>query len=604
MSKSLKHIKQQCRDRELVQEVIELVRRNDHDSLAYVARTLGIPPQLRFVVWPILLKYHPMCISPNIMSNTVVWDPLTSSYHLTNADAAQDVNSSGYVANGAANGSANGYEISKTSTNSSTSDDVVNEDMVHLEKIILKDLRKYFHSRATSSSQAVSSSSSSTAEPSSPTVSDECEIIDSLKNAILRFLSKWSRIFKYEIGLAWLALGLAEWFPALLPAKFDLNDECFLVLNGRRHAHTSSGNNNSTSISQLFQEYPLLDYLKNKLPSERLFTFDQLYERLLLVLIHSPDTALEQNKIKRDFPQDSTHISNYFPVISGGDLSFRTQIFFKVFSTILPELYQPLIEEVNLQPNSSRTSWLYWWFKCAGARSLQRQDRGRIWDLFLGWRPKPDHVTINFYLNYNTKSFAHLYHKSPSICHSKFWNKYEKNDTFWFPDLDSIPLGTPPYTHDVTIIKELLRRNKYEERASDSNDTDQECCMNSIPFSIISPHTQLIFIYVAILQFNEFKLLEFEETEIAEFLNNVPMLSKADDTAFKKLFDTGSTLDNVVLHDEASKRPSSSSNNHMLIEVGSDGKSSHSFNDLMKMAGDIWRKWLWRELEENLNNEP
>ena len=68
-----------------------------------------------------------------------------------------------YVANGAANGSANGYEISKTSTNSSTSDDVVNEDMVHLEKIILKDLRKYFHSRATSSSQAVSSSSSSTA---------------------------------------------------------------------------------------------------------------------------------------------------------------------------------------------------------------------------------------------------------------------------------------------------------------------------------------------------------------------------------------------------------------------------------------------------------
>ena len=109
---------------------------------------------------------------------------------------------------------------------------------------------------------------------------------------------------------------------------------------------------------------------------------------------------------------------------------------------------------------------------------------------------------------------------------------------------------------------------------------------------------------MAILQFNEFKLLEFEETEIAEFLNNVPMLSKADDTAFKKLFDTGSTLDNVVLHDEASKRPSSSSNNHMLIEVGSDGKSSHSFNDLMKMAGDIWRKWLWRELEENLNNEP
>ncbi|KAL3231730.1 Oxidant-induced cell-cycle arrest protein 5 [Nakaseomyces bracarensis] len=598
-SHHLKYVKQQYRDRKLVQVIVQLIEVNDHDSLAYIARTAGIPPQLRFVVWPILLKYHPMCISPNIMSNTVVWDPTTSSYHLTNADQKQN---DGSTPN-------NDNEISKTSTNSSGSEEV-DRDMAQMEKIILKDLKKYFLTRVPPTSPQTASSSSSSTIESMPTLANECEIIDTLKDAIIKFLNKWSRIFKYEIGLSWIALGLAEWYPCLIPSKYDTKDDNFIVLSGRRHAHMSNNNNstlNSNSLCYLFNEYPLASHTKSKLPNETIFSFDQLYERLALVLLHSPDTAIEQSKIKKDFPQDSMHIRHYFPILSGGDLSFRTQVFFKVFSSILPELYQPLTEEINLQPNSSRTSWLYWWFKCSGARALQRQDRGRIWDLFLGWRPNPNKNSINFYLNYNTKSFGHLYNKSPELCKSELWKEIEHNDTFWFPDLDTIPLGTPPYTHDVTIIKELLRRNQYDEQEGTINGDhlhNQENGGAQIPFSIISPHTQLIFIYVAILQFNEFKLLEFEETEIGEFLNNVPMLSKADDTRFRKLFDNGNTIDHQVSHDELSKRPSTSSNPHMLIEVGSDGKSSHSFNDIMKMAGDIWRKWLWRELEESLNNDP
>lgn len=596
----LKYAKQQYRDRKLVATLIELIARNDHDSLAYVARTCGIPPQLRYAIWPILLKYHPMCISPNIMSNTVVWDPVTSSYHLTNADQ-KDQTETG-------SGALDSNEISKTSTNSSGFDEV-DEDMAQMENIVMRDLKKYFLTRVATSPQTTSSSSSCTLD-TMPTLAKECEIIETLKDAILRFLNKWSRIFKYEIGLAWIALGLAEWYPCLLPSQFDNADDNFIVLNGRRHAHMSNNNTsalNSNSLSYLFHEYPLPSHIRKKLPTETIFSFDQLYERLALVLLHSPDTAIEQRKIKKDFPQDSMHITHYFPILSGGDLSFRTQIFFKVFSSILPELYQPLTEEINLQPNSSRTSWLYWWFKCSGARTLQRQDRGRIWDMFLGWRPAPDSNSINFYLNYNTKSFGHLYKKTPAICKSDIWSEMEHNDTFWFPDLDTIPLGTPPYTHDVTIIKELLRRNKYDEQEGtidgENPQHNHDNGDSQIPFSIISPQTQLIFIYVAILQFNEFKLLEFEETEIAEFLNNVPMLSKADDARFRKLFDNCNTLDNHVSHDEANKRPSSSSNTHMLIEVGNDGKSSHSFNDIMKMTGDIWRKWLWRELEESLNND-
>lgn len=588
----LKYVKQQYRDRKLVAAIVELVAKNDHDSLAYIARTCGVPPQLRYVVWPILLKYHPMCISPNIMSNTVVWDPVTASYHLTNPDQKNS-----------------DAMLDEVSANSSGSEDTDSDFTAQMEKVVVRDLKKYFLTRVAPppSSQATSSTSSSSTLETMPTLANEHEIIETLKDAILKFLNKWSRIFKYEIGLTWIALGLAEWYPCLLPPQFDNNDDNFIVLSGRRHVHMSNGSNstlNSNSLSYLFSEYPLPSQIRDKLPTKTIFSFDQLYERLALVLLHSPDTAIEQRKIKRDFPQDSMHITHYFPVLSGGDLSFRTQIFFKVFSSILPELYQPLTEEINLQPNSSRTSWLYWWFKCSGARALQRQDRGRIWDLFLGWRPTPNKNSINFYLNYNTKSFSHLYNKTPAICKNEIWNEIEHNDTFWFPDLDTIPLGTPPYTHDVTIIKELLRRNQYDEQVGTIDGNHQQPNHEQqISFSIISPHTQLIFIYVAIMQFNEFKLLEFEETEIAEFLNNVPMLSKADDMRFRKLFDNGNTIDNQMSHEEISKRPSTSSNPHMLIEVGNDGKSSHSFNDLMKMTGDIWRKWLWRELEESLNND-
>lgn len=57
--------------RNIINEVIQLIKEKDHNSLAYIARTCGIPPQLRHLVWPIMLKYHPFVISPNIMTNTL-----------------------------------------------------------------------------------------------------------------------------------------------------------------------------------------------------------------------------------------------------------------------------------------------------------------------------------------------------------------------------------------------------------------------------------------------------------------------------------------------------------------------------------------------------
>ena len=79
-SHHLKNLKQQYNDRKLIHLIIDLIKFNDHDTLAFIARTYGIPPQLRHLVWPILLKYHPMCISPNIVSNLVSWDSQSRTY--------------------------------------------------------------------------------------------------------------------------------------------------------------------------------------------------------------------------------------------------------------------------------------------------------------------------------------------------------------------------------------------------------------------------------------------------------------------------------------------------------------------------------------------
>lgn len=536
-----KHLKQRERSRQLVDSCVELLARGDHDALAYLARTLGIPPQLRHQVWPLLLKYHPMCISPNIMSNTVVWDADQGVYKLVNGAETKP-----------------------------------KED---LENLILHDLKKYFRNVSEI---------------------EQDQEIHILKSAILKFLSKWSRIFQYESGLAWIAVGLAEWVPLTQASDGPV------VLSERKHSHTptngSSTPNTSTCLSHLYREYPLPERLRVKIPKTAVFSFDEVYERLLLIILHCPDTIAAQRLVEAEYIQKSASKRksvdakegrlNYFPFISGGDLAYQTQVFFKVFSTVLPELYHPFTEENAIQPSSKRSGWLYWWMKCSGARAFHKQDRGRLWDVLLGWRPEPNADTIDFFLNYNLKKFDHLY--SPKFKNElNFLKTTTRNDPFWFPDLDALPLGTSKFRYDFNVFEELLNRNRYGHETPP--DPAPEHYDDKIPFSLVDPHIQLVFIYISILQYNEFKLLEFEETETSEFLNNVPMLSRADDLSFKKLYDNDSIAyqNTSNSQEELQKRPESSN-----LRMGSDAKASHSFNDILSMAGDIWRKWLWKELEE------
>ncbi|CCH62011.1 hypothetical protein TBLA_0G00620 [Henningerozyma blattae CBS 6284] len=638
----LKHIKQHHRNRELLDLVVDLINVNDHNTLAYLARTTGIPPQLRHIVWPILLKYHPMCISPNVIPNTLFWDNNAHCYmpkksNLTNIQ--NNTSSSSSVKSNNQNRTANGINDEKS-----------------LEDLIMKDLRKYFHIRKIHPKEepitnTISNDSTKPSQTSSSVYTtvispvDE-KVLNLLLDAILSFLNKWSRICRYECGLSWIAIGLAEWF-SLSPILIN-NSPMILTASKRAHRPSFSSESSSSSstsnispsienqtsqfLTPLYNEYPLPESLKSKLKpilsSNPLFSFNDMFERLVLVIFHCPDLEIAQSGFLSSSSSLSTSgINNYFPIISGGDTSFQQQLFFKVFSSMLPELYQPLSEETSLQHSGSR-NWIYWWMKCSGAKVLHKQDRARIWDLLLGWRPYPNMTSINFFLNYNSKKFDQLYNKNPKIEINEdlFSNEYFHNDTFWFPDLNTIPLGSKNFESDYNVFQEIVRRNKCDatndslikKEISDIN-VDIQVEKPEIPFSLLDPHVQLIFIYVAMFQHFEFKLLEFEDTEITEFLNNVPIITKADNISFKSMTDTESISDqsNVESTSTTTTSPSSpslsqspsngyaatSNNNHMLIELGNDGKSSHSFNDILNMAGDIWRKWMWKELQDTSESQ-
>lgn len=664
--------------------MLDLIEINDHDTLAFLSRSVGIPPQLRYLVWPILLKYHPMCISPNLVPNTLLWD--TTSHCYVPEKPPSDKNNDNVAK------TSNEIKVSTDNDNANNDKNVKNHNLENktdsnettsIEEVVLKDLKKYFHIRISHSSKDDKSKDFFHNSLSSNSISNIDErVIISLKDSIMKFVNKWSEICKYEHGMSGIAVGLAEWVPiSILNNKTDP----YVLITSKKISRPTPSSSSSTSsssssptsdtnqnddtgnssnelhnsifLSPLFLEYPLPKHLQEKLNSVSsssnipIFSFDEIFERLVLILFNSPDielafemcqnlastsnTFLYSNTNNNNNNGNNNNNNNYFPIISGGDTSFKTQLFFKVFSSILPELYQPLTEETSLHSYSSK-NWIYWWIKCCGANVLHKQDRARIWDLMLGWRPYPNLHSINFYLNYNSKKFDQFYSKFPK-CNddiktiSKFANF--NNDTFWFPDLNTIPLGSRNFETDSKVFQELLMRNEADKQ---NNIFDLNKNPNELPFSLLSPHTQIIFIYVAIFQHFESKLLEFEDTEINEFLMNVPLITKSENLSYKTLIDleplssttsntesistteSGPAMSTAVQITSASSSSSNAANsnvntisntnnngtstttgNHMSIELGSDGKLSHSFNDILNVAGDIWRMWMWKDLEDS-----
>ncbi|KAL6941978.1 hypothetical protein ACO0QE_003141 [Hanseniaspora vineae] len=623
--------------KELVEQCLDLIEQNDHNALAYLARTCGIPPNLRFIVWPILLKYHPLVIAPNIMSNTLQFNINYEESNTTSSSKSTKENTKSTNKN-----TKKKHKVSaKNAEEGCYTSDEETEDITweyhkeentddEIKELIKLDVAKYFMVKY-----------------------DNLEFDENvITSSILKFLHKWGKIFKYENGLTWACLSLCEWVSPV----FDPESNEVLVLPGRSfhrnnvhtghsletnasaisdpQAHKASTPSANTAFNQngksdeadhhqkhhhhhhhkhnhrhhtiqnndiyidLLKEYPLSKELQERvqkirnLHSERTchLKFSDLYERLMLVILHSPDikTIVENKKSK--------HNTLYTPLISGGDFNYNHSVFYKIFEACLNELYQPFTDQLI----NTRNKWLYYWLKFSSVRSFHKVDRGRFWDMLLGWRPNPDNLL--FYLKYNNKySYGHFYSsnvpaswtvknenradlvkqeekidqqgrdadneasseqehvkksqtngKDPPQKGMSFLDKLFKycnnnEDYFWFPDLANMKLNKDD--PDIKIFQELMKKNSLNLEENGENKDNVSKLHNvkgsephheknslKFPYSILDIHTQQLFIYLSILQKNEFKLLEFEEAEIVEFLNNVPILGKNDDSMYKNLF--------------------------------------------------------------------
>lgn len=523
----------------------EYLQEKNYHGLALIARQKGIPPFLRFKVWPVLLKHHPYVLNPFIQP-----------------DSQPDA----------------GLEENLTETSELDADS-------ELQRRIRKDLRRYMHRVASPSD-----------EPLSET---ELRLFDTLEKSVHKFFAKWGRIIKYDSSLAWIALGLAEWFPPIPHTSW--------VLLGRDVL--SSNNTHMGSVFDDYQEYisslPGLDsYLESLVQDETIsnMSFHEVYERLVLILLHSPELAN-----KRDMNSKLVKIDKLTLPINGGTIEERVSFFIYVFQILLPELSEYFLEEQILNKFGSHDDeWLIWWLKFCGAKVWSRVDRGRVWDLLVGWRlqSKKSENNKHYYSDKLNISDQLLDKLGPDV----FWTvDYEedqpaspslsKRDSF--KDLMSeLHIEPPGSSGSNGLNSGLLSNNDLPpQRNHDSNGAwssslgstlpsllpPLECSLTSscgnngpiIPFSKIDMHIELLFVSLALLQAKGNTLVELDQHEIRTYLSRLPAKSFKASDKYKQY------------QEQKDKEKGAAPPDH--------GFHYDYMDSIIYEAGELWRKWLWRE---------
>lgn len=511
-----------------------LSQKNYH-GLALIARQRGIPPFLRFKVWPILFKHHPFVLNPFIQPD----NDLSEQENTTDSLDLEDLDSS-------------------------------------LLRKIRKDLRKYLH-RITSPSDE-------------PLQENELVLFDTLEKSIHKFVSKWGKIINYHSSLAWIALGLAEWFPPIPHTPW--------VLLGRDV--TSSNNTHIGSVFDNYQEYiltvPGLDqYLDELVQDDTIssMSFHEVYERLVLILLHSPELA---NK-RHDFKIDKLTLP-----INGGTIEERVSFFIYVLQILLPELSRYFEEEQILNKFGSRDDeWAIWWLKFCGAKVWSRVDRGRVWDLLAGWRypsKKIEH-NRNYYIEKLNISDELLDKLGPDVFWTVDYDEFDDNSLALdkkgsFTNLMSelhISSKTPSdsshsihqHSHNSHNKDGMANLSSSTSRSTlpvlssllDASSTSSCDIHNDIPFSKIDLHIELLFISVALLQAKENTLVELDQHEIRTFLLRLPAKTFKASDKYKQY------------QEQKDKEKGAVPVEH--------GLRYDYMDSIIFEAGELWRKWLYRE---------
>lgn len=550
----------------------------NHHGLALMARQRGIPPFLRFKIWPILLKYHPYVLNPFIQPDNDADDKKDDEPKVQEKD--EDLNA-------------------------------------EIKVKIRKDITKYIQRLKFRT------------ESSTP-LETETAILEKLESAVLRFALKWGRIIKYDAHLTWIALNLAEWFPPIPGTPW--------VLVGRDNNSSATGYlvNLMDDYSNYIDNIPGLKEYLDKLIADPQFVnmpFHDVYERLVLVLLHSPEQKGEKSEKTKKSTEKTLHSNNdssstvnklssishkqlnktILP-ITGGTIEERVSFFIYSLRKVLPDLLDYFHEEHILNKFGIHDDeWLIWWLNYCGAKMWSKYDRGRIWDLLLGWRISNAKKENSYYVEkvgLSRKTIAKL---GPD----NFWSL--KNDE----ELEfakSVPRRRNSFRE---LVDELNDKNEKPASVNPSRRPSDTQIETSIPFAKLDAHIELIFIALAFLKSQQNILVELDQHEIRQYLSRLPTKSYKYKQQKKKTSEGNSTsnsgsnstsnsainsreaspstqalsslslVDDLVLSPSASKEPLED------IIISNDSIDNHKvdfMDNIINEAGELWRKWLWLEM--------
>lgn len=598
-------------DSQVLEALIHYLETKNQTGLALIARQKGIPPFLRFQVWPTLLKYHPFVRAPFITPNR-------NKPKSTKKNSQDD-------------SSGNEESLKSPKSGGSSLNNSDNDDMDDYLKLkIMKDLarysHKYYHYRPsnnaavpqnqytittaspTTNGSTTAATSTSPSETSSPKLVLKSEFADDpppitsnapnfeeielqiftiLQNSIHKFISKWGKIISYDSSLTWMALNLAEWFPPIANTSWVLIGRDAKTGSGGQHVHSHVSEDNDhhgnsrrgKNVMDLLDDYsnyinnvPDLQQRMQELVAQgSLLTFYEVYERLSLVLLHLPETRHDSsNNNLGEFKVPKKVNKTSLPV-TGGTIEERVLFFVYCLRNLLPELSQFFQEEQILKKfGPGEDEWLLWWLKYTTTKCWSKYDRGRIWDLMFGWRAKNPKKSNSYYL----EKLA-----GPSL---DFIDKLGP-DVFWVPRTDA----NAGVDDETDTLKEKDQQ-QFTPVSSGENGLGLSCKDEEIvPYSHIDPHIEVVFISIAMLKAVENTLVELDQHEIRQYLSRLPSKSYAVKSRRNK-------MTNDVNNGDAVKSGSIISN---------DSPEVHRvdyIDNIINEAGEMWRKWLYLENIDDL----
>jgi len=611
---------------ELLELCEDLYEQRNISGLAMLARQRGLPPSLRYKIWPVLLKYHPYVQHPYIEpdfdeddeddeDNEADEEKEEEEYHSDNKDNKKEGSNQGTNLNG------RNVRFDSSSFCLNDSEDENGEKTntkdtgksADISKEIDFDMKKY-----------VRNSEKFKSAKMTPEIKElyqlQEKIFSTIKHAILKFLNKWGSILKYSSGLTWIAFGLAEWVPPLIGSEFVLCGRDDIAKNGTKLRNVNdsyferceSYNKEYSSNSSTMETTPVISgsprsisslgnasltsdgtnssQISGDVPKDpfRPMSFSEIFERLVLVILHSPDpsergrptsTGIEFQGYSQNKNRKSNQKLEELPKF-GGTIEDRVSFFFFGMRKLMPELYSYLSDEDCLKGD-----WILWWLKYCGSKEWSRYDRGRTWDMLLGFRINCHHFERDIpYLNNLTDDQIALL--GPDL----FWylNADDSVINNGHQDVSTLSSGKGRRSRGsrkssslITLLNQVSVGDNHTATFStlsleDRSDRVSERFIQ-LPFSVIDPHIQIVFISLAFLKSKEFTIMELDQSEIIQLFSRLSSLKTSEIRSF------------VSAEENA--------NGHMNHYVK---KSNRDIENIILEAGELWRKFIYMEMvEEN-----